>query len=198
MSAKNGLDKICTVCSKEYYISGYRAEKSKFCSKECWSKRRKLKECEYCHKPITSYHAKKYCSRACSHSAMVGEKAPGWIDGKSLERDRARHGAELRYWRKQVFKRDNYTCQHCGDKRQIQAHHIIEWAKDESKRFDVDNGLTLCIDCHGKVHGRDFRHRAKKKCECGKQIKRESKYCRSCSSKKQWERQNNSTRNTVM
>ena len=162
MSVKNGLDKVCTVCNKEYYISGYRAENSKFCSKECWTKRRKLNECEYCHKPITSYHAKKYCSRKCSHSAMVRDKAPTWIDGKSLERDRARDGSELREWRTKVFKRDNYTCQNCGDKKQIQAHHIIEWAKDESKRFDTDNGLTLCVKCHSKVHGRNIGHRSKK------------------------------------
>lgn len=181
MSVKNGLDKICTVCDKEYYISGYRAENSKFCSKECWTKRRKLNECEYCHKPITSYHAKKYCSRKCSHSAMVGDKAPTWIDGKSLERDRARDGSELREWRTKVFKRDNYTCQHCGDKKQIQAHHIIEWAKDESKRFDIDNGLTLCVKCHSKVHGRNIGHRSKKpevlRCNSAKDDKHKSKYC---------------------
>lgn len=154
MSAKNGLNKICTVCNKEYYISGYRAEKSKFCSKDCWTKRRKLNECEYCHKPITSYHGKKYCSRECSHSAMVGDKSPKWIDGKSLERDRARHGTKLKEWRKSVFKRDNYTCQHCNEKTYLHAHHIIEWAIDESKRFDVDNGITLCVECHSNVHGR--------------------------------------------
>ena len=55
-----------------------------------------------------------------------------------------------------------FTCQHCGDKKQIQAHHIIEWAKDESKRFVIDNGLTLCVKCHSKVHGRNIGHRSKK------------------------------------
>jgi hypothetical protein len=162
MSVKNGKNKVCEVCNKEYYIRANRAENSKWCSSECWKKRRKLNECEYCHKPITSYYGKKYCGRDCSHSAMVGDKAPTWIDGKSLERDRARLGTELKEWRKLVFKRDNYTCQHCNSKKYIQAHHIIEWAKDESKRFEVSNGLTLCVDCHGKVHGRKLGHRMKK------------------------------------
>lgn len=86
---------------------------------------------------------------------MVGNKAPTWKDGKSLERDRARFGSELKEWRMQVFKRDKFTCQHCKNKKHLHAHHIIEWSKDESKRFDIKNGITLCEKCHSKVHGRN-------------------------------------------
>ena len=154
MSVKNRILKECTVCGKEYYKRLDRADKSKWCSSECWKKRRVLKKCDYCGKDIVSYHGKKYCSRECSHLSMVGENSPRWKDGKSLERDRARLGTELKEWRRSVFKRDNYTCQHCGDKTYLHGHHIIEWAVDESKRFDIDNGITLCIDCHSKVHGR--------------------------------------------
>ena len=92
---------------------------------------------------------------------MIGKKAPRWKDGKSLERDRARFGNELREWRKAVFKRDNYLCQHCNKNTYLHAHHIIEWAKDESKRFEIDNGITLCVDCHSKVHGRKIGKRNK-------------------------------------
>lgn len=88
---------------------------------------------------------------------MVGVKSPRWKDGKSLERNRARLSAQLKEWKKLVKARDNNTCQHCGSKKELHVHHIIEWAKDESKRFDVNNGITLCIDCHGLVHGRNFR-----------------------------------------
>lgn len=154
MSIKNGKNKKCTVCNKEYYIRFDRAEKSKYCSKKCWSERRVLNKCEYCGNDIKSYYGKKYCSRKCSLLAMVGNKAPRWIDGKSLERDRARLGNKLKEWRKLVFNRDSYTCQHCGDKKYLHAHHIVEWAKDESKRFILDNGVTLCVECHSKVHGR--------------------------------------------
>ena len=154
MSIKNGKIKVCEVCNKEYYVRANRAQASRWCSAECWSKRRKLNDCEYCGNKITSYYGKKYCSRECSHSAMVGNKAPTWKDGKSLERDRARFGTELKEWRKSVFKRDNYTCQHCGNKTYLHAHHIIEWAVDESKRFEISNGITLCVECHSKVHGR--------------------------------------------
>jgi hypothetical protein len=158
---KNGKDKICTICGNKYYVRANRAEASKYCSRECWDKRRKLNKCEHCGKDITSYHALKYCSRKCSHDAMIGEKAPRWVDGKSLERDRARDAEKVRQWRKQIFMRDFYTCQICGAETYLHAHHIIEWAKDESKRFDIDNGITLCIDCHGELHNKNFR---RKKC----------------------------------
>jgi 5-methylcytosine-specific restriction endonuclease McrA len=162
MSTKNGGYKFCTVCNKKYYTVASRLKKSKWCSLDCWKNRRILNECEYCHKPITSYHGKKYCSRKCSHSAMIGPKSAKWIDGKSLERDRARLGTELKHWRKKVYSRDNYTCQHCQSKGYLHAHHIIEWAKDETQRFNVDNGITLCVDCHSKVHGRVIGKRIKK------------------------------------
>ena len=161
MSAKNGKNKVCEVCKKEYYIRANRAEKSKWCSSECWKNRRKLNDCEYCGNKITSYHGKKYCSRECSHSAMVGEKSTRWKDGKSLERDRARFGTELKEWRKAVFKRDNYTCQYCNNKTYLHSHHIIEWAVDESKRFDVDNGITLCKKCHTRKHSHMMRSNMK-------------------------------------
>jgi hypothetical protein len=44
MSLKNGKYKFCTVCNKEYFIRADRAEASKYCSKECWNKRRKLND----------------------------------------------------------------------------------------------------------------------------------------------------------
>ena len=190
MSKRNGQYKICIICGKEYYIRANRAEASKYCSRECWNKRRVLKKCEHCGNNIESYFGNKYCSRKCSHDAMIGEKAPRWIDGKSMGRDRARDAEKIRQWRKKVFMRDYYTCKICGVKRYLHAHHIIEWAKDESKRFDIDNGQTLCIDCHGARHGKDFNKKLRKHCSlCGKAIKRESQYCHSCSTKEQWKRQ---------
>lgn len=33
------------------------------------------------------------------------------------------------------------------------AHHIKEWAKFPNERYNLGNGLTLCVDCHHKEHG---------------------------------------------
>jgi hypothetical protein len=189
MSARNGRYKICTICGKKYYIRADRAEASKYCSHKCWSNRRTLRKCEYCGNDITSYFGLKYCSRKCSHSAMVGEKAARWIDGKSLERDRARDGTRLKEWRRLVFKRDGFKCVLCEKGKELHAHHIIEWAKDESKRFDVDNGMTLCIDCHEKMHRKNFHKKNKICVDCGKKVKVENTRCHPCASKNYWRMQ---------
>ena len=58
-------------------------------------------------------------------------------------------------WRIAVLDRDNFKCVSCGSSNEtLHAHHIKPWAKDILSRFDVDNGTTLCIWCHSKIHGR--------------------------------------------
>ena len=57
-------------------------------------------------------------------------------------------------WRKQVLERDFYTCVQChasptyNPKVVLQADHIRPWATHPKLRYDVDNGRTLCVDCH--------------------------------------------------
>lgn len=69
-----------------------------------------------------------------------------------------RNSDEYRRWRKAVFVRDNFQCQHCGTKRDIQAHHIKPWARCEELRYDVSNGITLCKSCHLNAHGGCWRN----------------------------------------
>lgn len=70
-----------------------------------------------------------------------------------------RYSSAYARWRKAVKKRDNHTCQACGDDNptNLLAHHIKSWAKYPDLRFDVDNGLTLCKDCHHLQHY-PFKH----------------------------------------
>jgi hypothetical protein len=55
-------------------------------------------------------------------------------------------------WQEEVFKRDDFTCQHCGSKDNLHSHHIIPWDENEELRFVVSNGLTLCSSCHTRHH----------------------------------------------
>ena len=71
---KNGEYKICTICGNEYYTKRKYAESSRFCSKECWSKRNPPIEiqCLQCHKIFTDYKSnkKKFCSKDCANKFM--------------------------------------------------------------------------------------------------------------------------------
>jgi hypothetical protein len=82
------------------------------------------------------------------------EKHPNWKGGITEENHLARCSVEFKEWRKQVFERDKYTCQNCGDKKKyLHPHHIKDFANHVELRFNVDNGITLCKDCHMKLHG---------------------------------------------
>lgn len=92
-----------------------------------------------------SHKGKKYPS----HSK---ENHWNWRGGITDINEAIRKSAEYKQWRSSVFERDNFTCQHCGVKGgSLHADHIIPFSVDESKRFDVDNGRTLCADCHRKT-----------------------------------------------
>lgn len=61
---------------------------------------------------------------------------------------------EYREWRKEVYKKDNYTCQCCGDNKggNLNAHHLDGYDWCEEKRLDINNGITLCKNCHSDFH----------------------------------------------
>lgn len=62
-----------------------------------------------------------------------------------------RYSLKFDIWGLHVKQRDSYTCRRCGRKEDLHAHHIVPWKVDESKRFDLDNGITLCRTCHTKT-----------------------------------------------
>jgi hypothetical protein len=64
-----------------------------------------------------------------------------------------RNSVEYKQWRNAVFERDNYTCQHCGQKGgKLNAHHIKPFSDYPHLRLEVNNGITLCTECHKKAH----------------------------------------------
>jgi hypothetical protein len=59
--------------------------------------------------------------------------------------------------RQMVFERDNWTCQKCNVYKDdlevpIHCHHIDPVSQNPIESADVDNCITLCKNCHKKVH----------------------------------------------
>ena len=82
-----------------------------------------------------------------------GVNHPGWKGGHSSENKRIRGYVEYRLWRESVFARDNWVCQKCKRKgAYLNAHHIKNFAQYPELRFAIDNGITLCKECHMKFH----------------------------------------------
>lgn len=66
-----------------------------------------------------------------------------------------RNSPEYKIFRKSVFERDNYICQHCSIRgTTLNAHHIKSYKNNKWLRTNMDNGITLCVKCHKKEHKR--------------------------------------------
>jgi len=87
------------------------------------------------------------------------ENHPHWKGGIS----RDRHGGkENREWRAKVFERDNWTCQTCHTRGvYLEAHHVKSWANFPEFRFILENGVTLCRECHKLTDNYKFKGRNK-------------------------------------
>lgn len=79
----------------------------------------------------------------------AGAKNPNWKDGAYTKNYRIRRSRRYAEWRKSVFERDDYTCQHCQARGvYIEADHIKPFAFFPELRFEINNGRTLCKECH--------------------------------------------------
>lgn len=88
-----------------------------------------------------------------------GSKNSNWKNGVTPINRSIRTSKEFKEWRRQVFERDDYTCQNkeCGRRSGINnrviihADHIKPFALYPELRFVLSNGRTLCKECHEKT-----------------------------------------------
>jgi len=98
-----------------------------------------------------------YKARLLNSLAHRKEKHPRWNGGINLLNENSRKSPEYKLWRKQVFERDDYTCQECGARSGdgitviLRADHIKPFALYPELRFNLNNGRTLCDSCHRKT-----------------------------------------------
>ena len=88
-----------------------------------------------------------------------GENNHFWRGGVNCENDTLRHRAEYKKWRTFVYERDNYICQCCGKRgNELNAHHVYSFAFNEELRYNIDNGITLCVECHESAKEGSFHN----------------------------------------
>ena len=95
--------------------------------------------------------------RMAMSAAMKGDKCYNWKGGITLASKIIRNSVVYKLWREAVFKRDDWTCIFCtaksgkGKKVVLHADHIKPFVLFPELRFAIDNGRTLCEDCHRKT-----------------------------------------------
>jgi 5-methylcytosine-specific restriction endonuclease McrA len=109
---------------------------------------------------------------------IKGINNPNWRGGITPLADLIRHSEFYSNWIKQIFERDNYICQECGQHGgNLESHHIKPFSKilkeflnfynqfspledietlvrlseSYSDFLDINNGKTLCEKCHNET-----------------------------------------------
>lgn len=176
IAIRKPVDRTCEWCGTPFVTNTARAAQrpGKYCSMPCrlaavhalgksGSYRRETSlplevSCAQCGKAVVMIRRVKhyrrnrgvlYCSPTCSGLARRLRPEP----------DITRRWNNRRYyaWRKAVLKRDAYTCQECGYRcprlgSTLNAHHIKGWSAYPDLRYDVENGVSLCLTCHRDKH----------------------------------------------
>jgi len=100
---------------------------------------------------------------------MIGKDNPAYIDGRKPLVMRIRNSWKMKRWIEDIFVRDDYTCQDCKIKGgRLEAHHLYPFSKIITDfkiktlkqafackmLWDLENGKTLCKNCHKKINSR--------------------------------------------
>ncbi len=148
-----GLTIDCKQCGKVTPVKRATIYRKQFCSKACFyvSKTGKKQSAELIEKRRLACIGKKRSDAFRQQLSRIKQGAgnAAWRGGVTPERVKLSNTVEYKQWRNSIFERDNYTCKTCGKRGvELNADHIVPWWKDESLRFDIKNGQTLCKQCH--------------------------------------------------
>lgn len=77
--------------------------------------------------------------------------------GKVSKAARAKRFQTLRagtVWSQAVRQRDDHRCRRCGkrDEKNNHAHHVAPRSRRPDLKLNLDNGITVCFDCHNWIH----------------------------------------------
>ena len=141
---KNRIPVTCRLCDKVFFVLPSQNSRI-YCSAECSGKVAKNTGKRH------SVEAKKKMSLA-KIGKHISPATEFKRDPNRPERLYIRGSSAYSRWRKAVFERDNYTCRFCGKRGgRIDADHIKTFFLYPELRLDVNNGRTLCEECHRRT-----------------------------------------------
>lgn len=137
--------RTCVVCGQE-------KELEKFRKRQVW----RSHTCKACYsakyatgKPNTGRFVKGHESwRKGKTDKVEKRKIPRYIKKGRPNLSEHPYSVKRAEWALAVKTRDCFKCQGCGSEKNLNSHHIVPWKQDEVKRFELENGITLCNSCH--------------------------------------------------
>ncbi len=150
----------CFGCPIKFSVYGYRKNTAKYHSRKCKDNHQKItmlgENNPYKGKSLTEEHKRKISKNNGKYwlgkkrIEMRGKNHPRYTGNYSFGyMERRRFASTIR---KQVLKRDDYTCQLCGQRGgELQVDHIQAWADYVELRFNIENCRTLCQKCHYQI-----------------------------------------------
>lgn len=151
----------CKTCKIVFFVKPSRKE-SNYCSLKCrpiWNKGLTKKDprvLQYITKVAQAHKGKRVSEKTefkINDYRISGKNHWNWKGGvNKINRSERNYFYSLgvtKKWIKEVLKRDDYTCQECSVRGgRLEADHIKPWALYPELRFDINNGQTLCRNCH--------------------------------------------------
>jgi hypothetical protein len=128
------------------------------CGNQCVVAGIKLRNGEQKSCGCSKYEPNSLEARIKQSAAIRGIDIENW-KGFSYEDDLGKLRLSLPYnqWRDAVLKRDGRVCQRCGcASDDLRVHHLNSYTDFPEQRFDIDNGITLCAECHDNIYPNSF------------------------------------------
>lgn len=104
-----------------------------------------------------SEEMKSKLSKLADKRDWVKEKNPNWKGGITSKMDKRRNWRVVKQWRTSCLKRDGFKCLECKSTERLEVNHIvpIRQIQDLKLLADVENGITLCRECHKKTYQKE-------------------------------------------